>query len=548
MMSIVRTLAICAAAALTPSLSPAQSPPRPVVDAPAGSARGVQEAGVLVFKGLPYAQPPIGAARWKAPLPMARWQGVRDAAAFGPACVQPPPQPGGIYYERPTPTSEDCLRLNIWTPTGARGAPVLVWIHGGSLVSGAGGQAMYNGEQMARRGVVVVSINYRLGVLGYLAHPELSAESPVGVSGNYGLLDQIQALRWVKRNIKAFGGDPSNVTVAGESAGGLSVLYLLASPLARGLFDKAIAESSYMITTPELKQAAHGLPSAESSGVDLAKKLGAANIAALRAMDPLVLTQKAAAAGFGPFGNVDGHVLKRQIVEVLDRGEQAPVPVLAGFNAGEIRSLRVLAPQPPASAALYESEVRKRYGDMADAFLRLYPSTDLEQSILAATRDAMYGWTAERLVRKQAAIGQRAYLYLFDHGYPAADSQGLHAFHASELPYVFGTLDRLAPAWPKPPSTPGEQALSDAMLDYWTSFARTGDPVAKDQPAWPAWGKDQRYMRFESRPDPAEHLMPGMYALNEEVVCRRRASGTVPWNINVGLWAQPLPPPAPGCG
>lgn len=547
MTSIARALALCAAVLLAPALAPAAVPSRPVVDAPAGEARGVAEGDVLVFKGLPYAQPPVGPARWTAPRPMPRWQGVRDAAEFGPACVQPPSQPGSIYADRNAPTSEDCLLLNIWTPKGARHAPVFFWIHGGSLAGGAGSQDMYNGEQMARRGVVVVTINYRLGVLGYLAHPELSSESPEGVSGNYGLLDQIQALRWVRRNIEAFGGDPGNVTIAGESAGGLSVLYLLASPPARGLFAKAIAESAYMITTPELKRAAHGLPSAESAGLDLAGKLGAANIAALRAMEPLALTEKAARAGFQPFGNIDGHVLTQQVFETFEKGQQAPVPLLAGFNAGEIRSLRVLAPQPPASAAIYESEIRKRYGDLADAFLKLYPSSNLEESILAATRDAMYGWTAEEMIRKQAAIGQPAYLYLFDHGYPAADDHGLHAFHASELPYVFGTLDRLAPAWPHPPSTPEEQALSDAMLGYWTSFARTGVPVAPGEPAWPAYGRDERYMHFEARPVPSEHVMPGMYTLNEEVVCRRRASGNTPWNINVGLWAQPLPPPSPAC-
>jgi len=547
MMSIARTLALCAVAVLMPAQASASAPRRPVIDAPAGAARGVEQGDILAFKGLPYAEPPVGPARWTPPKPMPPWPGVRDAVDFGPACVQPPPQPGGIYSGPPMATSEDCLRLNIWRPKGARHAPVFVWIHGGSLVGGAGSEAMYDGARLARQGVIVVTINYRLGVLGYLAHPALSAESPEGISGNYGLLDQIEALRWVRRNIAAFGGDPSNVTVAGESAGGLSVLYLLASPPARGLFAKAIAESSYMITTPTLKQSAFGLPSAESSGVALAKKLGAPDIAALRAMDPQTLTEKAGAAGFQPFANIDGRVLTRQIVEVFDRGEQALVPLLAGFNSGEIRSLRVLAPRPPASAAVYESEIRQRYGDLAEDFLRLYLSADMEQSILAATRDAMYGWTAERMIRKQAAIGQLAYLYLFDHGYPAADSQGLHAFHASELPYVFGAFDRLQPPWPKPPSTPQEQALSDAMVGYWTSFARTGAPVAAGEPPWPAYGEARRYMHFGARPTPSDHLMPGMYALNEEVVCRRRASGTIAWNINVGLWSQPLPPQAPGC-
>jgi para-nitrobenzyl esterase len=435
MTPIVRSLLVCAALTLASTTSAsAQAAPQPVVDAPAGAVRGVRDSDVLVFKGLPYAAAPIGGARWTPPRPLPRWKGVRDAANFGPACVQPRPQPGGIYSGPSMQMSEDCLSLNIWTPRRARKAPVFFWIHGGALVSGSSREPLYDGAKLARRGVIVVSINYRLGVLGYLAHPALSAESPRGISGNYGLLDQIEALRWVQRNISAFGGDPSNVTVAGESAGGLSVLYLMTSPPARGLFAKAIAESAYMISTPALKVEAHGLPSAESSGVLLANKLGAPDIAALRAMDPLILTEKAGAAGFMPFGAVDGHVLPNQIVEVFDRGEQAKVPVLAGFNSGEIRSLRALAPQPPANSATYDEEIRQRYRELADRFLRLYPSTDMEQSILRTTRDAMYGWTAERMVRKQAAIGQPAYLYLFDHGYPAADTRGLHAFHASELP------------------------------------------------------------------------------------------------------------------
>ena len=302
-----------------------------------------------------------------------------------------------------------------------------------------------------------------------------------------------------------------------------------------------------MITTPELKQAAFGLPSAESAGSDLQKKLGAADIAAMRAMDPMALTVKAAGSGFQPFGNIDGRVLTQQVFEAFEKGQQNPVPLLAGFNQGEIRSLRVLAPQPPASAAVYESEIRKRYGDLADAYLKLYPGADLEQAILASTRDAMYGWTAEEMIKKQAAIGQPAYLYEFDHGYPAADEHALHAFHASELPYVFGNFDRLPPNWPKPPSTAEEAALSDAMLGYWTSFARTGVPVAEGQPAWPAYGAAGDYMHFEARPVPSDHLMPGMYTLNEQVVCRRHASGNTPWNINVGLWAQPVGPPSPAC-
>jgi para-nitrobenzyl esterase len=444
--------------------------------------------------------------------------------------------------------SEDCLSLNIWTPKGAHAAPVMVWIHGGALAGGSSREAIYDGVQLARRGVVVVSINYRLGVLGYLAHPALSAEQPTGVSGNYGLLDQIEALRWVQRNIAAFGGDPARVTVAGESAGGLSALYLMATPQARGLFSQAIAESSYMVSMPELKQRRLGQPSAEDVGVFLASRLHAPDLAALRAMGASEMTAAAGAAGYFPSGVVDGQVLPRQLVEVFDRGEQAPVPVLAGFNSGEIRSLRVLAPPAPPTPAAYEAIVRARYADLAETYLRIYPSSSPNESTIAATRDGLYGWTAERLVRSQTAQGHSAFFYVFDHGYPAADSLGLHGFHASELPFVFGTISQTPPAWPKPPASPQEARLSAAMVDYWASFVRTGRPTAQGQPDWPAYGAAHAVMDFADAPHPATHLQPGVFELHEEVVCRRRATGTQPWTWNVGLASPTVPPPQPGCG
>jgi para-nitrobenzyl esterase len=437
--------------------------------------------------------------------------------------------------------SEDCLTLNIWAPTDARNAPVFFWIHGGALTTGSSRDALYDGTKLAGQGIVVVSINFRLGVLGWLAHPELSKESPLGVSGNYALLDLIEGLRWVRHNIGAFGGDPSNVTIAGESSGGLSVMYLMASPPALGLFAKAIAESAYMITTPELKKAAFGLPSAEDSGVKLASALHAPDIAAMRAMDAGTLTTAAPAAGYAPWGTIDGHVMLRQLVDVFDKGEQAPVPLLAGFNSGEIRSLMILAPHPPANVAAYEANIRDRYGDLADEFLRLYPSANMQESILATTRDALYGWTAQRLVRKQTALGQPSFLYFFDHGYPAADAAGLHGFHASELPYVFGTSDATPPHWPKIPATPLETRLSDAMIGYWSSFARTGRPQAANEPDWPSFSPSGSYMAFGETPQPSDHLLPGMYEFNEETVCRRRASGDIAWNWNVGLYSPKLP-------
>jgi para-nitrobenzyl esterase len=515
----------------------------PIIKAPAGQVQGRTEGTLNIFKGIPYALPPVGALRWRPPSPMPRWAGARQATEFGSACFQPAPQLSNIYAGNSMPMSEDCLTLNIWAPAGAHKAPVFFWIHGGALTVGSSRDPLYDGTRLAQQGVVVVTINFRLGVLGWLAHPELSKESPLGISGNYALLDEIEALRWVQRNINAFGGDASNVTIAGESSGALNVMYLLASPPARGLFAKAIAESAYMISTPELKTRSFGSPSAEESGLKLAAALHAPNIAAMRAIDARTLALSAPAAGYAPWGTIDGHYLPHQLVDVFDKGEQAPVPLLAGFNSGEIRSLRILAPPPPASAAEYERIIRERYRDLADDFLKLYPSTNLEESILATTRDALYGWTAERLVSKQTAMGQPAFLYLFDHGYPSEEAAGLHAFHASELPFVFGTLDGTPPHWPKVPPTPEEKAFSDVMIGYWTSFARTGQPIAKDVPDWPAFGSTKAYMEFTAAPHPASNLMPGMYTLNEQVVCRKKASGDIPWNWNVGIASPVLPGP-----
>src|SRR3984957_3345731 len=219
----------------------------PQVDAPAGKLQGLNEEGLNVFKGIAYAQPPVGQLRWHAPVPLPRWEGVKSATEFGASCVQPIAPTPNLYTDDVKPMSEDCLSLNIWAPKNAKNAPVFFWIYGGALVGGSSREALYDGAKLAARGVVVVSINYRLGGLGWLAHPQLSAESPLGVSGNYGLLDQVEALRWVRRNVGSFGGDPSNVTIAGESAGALSVMYLMAAPAARGLFSKGIAESGYMI-------------------------------------------------------------------------------------------------------------------------------------------------------------------------------------------------------------------------------------------------------------------------------------------------------------
>lgn len=545
------TLLTLAGAAVLSLAAPASATTgaAPVVEAPVGMLRGEALDGLHVFRGIPYAQAPTGQLRWRPPVATQPWSGVRDATRFGPACHQPPSRPESVYAPAETfAMSEDCLSLNVWAPAAAAKAPVFVWIHGGALSGGASSETAYDGAQLAAQGgVVAVSINYRLGALGYLAHPQLSGESDDRVSGNYGLLDQIEALRWVRDNIAAFGGDPDNVTIAGESAGALSVMYLMAAPPAHGLFHKAIAQSAYMITTPALRDTVHGTPSAEDAGVALSRAIDARGLPRLRAMDAQTLTVQAALSGFMPLGNVDGKVLPLQPVAAFERGEQARVPVLAGFNEGEIRSLRFLLPPAPADAATYEAEIRSRYGDLADAMLQRYRASNLDEAMLATTRDAMYGWTSERMVRSQTALGQPSFLYYFNHGYPDANAKGLHAFHAGEIPYALGTLDRTSPNWPRIPDTDVEKRLSAAMLGYWTSFARDGVPTAADAPEWRAYADTRAYMAFDGEPKPGEHLMPGMFELVEEVVCRRRAQGDLPWHWNVGIVAPPLPAGVAGC-
>ncbi|MET0815709.1 MAG: carboxylesterase family protein [Pseudoxanthomonas sp.] len=511
-----------------------------VVATSAGKLDGKVEGSLLVFKGIPYAAPPVEDLRWKQPAPVAAWSSVKDARNFGAACVQPSAGESNIYARDIGATSEDCLTLNVWAPAKGKKTPVFVWIHGGSLRTGSGSGAMYDGAKMAAQGLAVVSINYRLGVLGYLAHPELSYESSQGISGNYGLYDQIAALQWVKDNIAAFGGDADNVTIAGESAGALSVMYLMAAKPARGLFHKAIVQSGYMISTPALKDSPHGEFAQEQVGIYLADKLGARNLAGLRAMSGQAATDGAAKLGYFPTGVVDGVTFDKQLVETFERGEQAPVPVLVGFNEGEIRSLTLLVP-PATKPEEYEAAIRRNYFDLADEHLRLYPAGNVQESLYANTRDALYGWTTERIARTQTAIGQPAYAYCFDHGYPAADNAGLHAFHASEIPYVFGTFDRTPPLWPKNPDTPQENAYSKAMMGYWASFARDGKPYAEGQPAWPAYGEERAYLHFaDDAPRPEKALLPGMYELHEEAVRRRRVAGNLPWNWNTGPVSPPL--------
>ncbi len=363
-----------------------------------GALQGVSEAGVSVYKGIPYARPPVGPLRWRAPIPAEGWTGVRDAKAFGSACLQPPQAPNGLYSGGMAPMSEDCLTLNVWAPAGAKTLPVMVWIHGGALLGGSSSEPLYDGAKLARQGIVFVSINYRLGLLGYFAHPALSAESPQKLSGNYGLLDQIESLRWVRDNIEAFGGDPEQVTIAGESAGGLSAIALMTSPQAKGLFKRAIVQSGYMPAYRALHEPTLGLPSAEAGGEALGKAAGATTADRLRATNLVTLFTAGLATGWQPEPVIDGVTLPRQLVETFARGEQAKADVLAGFNEGEIRSLPFLMPPAPATSAAYVADVRKRFGVKADAYLAVYPGADPKADVMASIRDGLYGFAAQHLV------------------------------------------------------------------------------------------------------------------------------------------------------
>lgn len=510
---------------------------------PAGPAKGQVENELAVYRGIPYALPPAGERRWRPPVTVPDRTEIFDATAFGPACPQPLRRKGSVYECEIPDKDEDCLNLNIWAPEDAKGLPVFVWIHGGNLLRGAGSEALTDGAALARRGQIVVTINYRLNVLGYLAHPELSAESDDSVSGNYGLLDQIAALEWVQRNIAAVGGDPANVTVAGESAGALSVYYLLCAPAAKGLFARAIAQSGHICSAQHLKENRYGMGTGEDAGERLLAALGANSIDELRGWDAQDLSLAADKAGFAAQGVVDGVVLPDQPLTLFRTGQTAQVPSLAGFNAREIPTLEFLAPPVPENAATYETMIRERYGDLSERFLALYPSDDLRRSGENAAGDALFGWTVLSAAKAQIANGLPVFVYYFDHGYPEADDRGLHAFHASELPYVFDTMRQSPPAWPKAPDTPEEAETTRIIADYWTSFTRDGAPAAENAPDWPDYSDNDAILHFAQTPSVRRDLFQDMYALIDQDFERRRAAGNIPWNWLVGV-ATPLPAPA----
>lgn len=442
-----------------------------------GPVTGVSENGVESFKGIPFAAPPVGTLRWRAPQPAAAWSGVRAADKFGPACFQQE-RPGGTV--RRADMSEDCLSINIWRPAGAtKPLPVMVWIYGGGLTSGWSGGPVYDGTQFAKGGVVLVSMNYRIGRLGFFAHPALTKENADGGRlGNYGLMDQIAALEWVKRNIAAFGGDANNVTIFGESAGGLSVDGLMISPPARGLFHKAISQSGYgrghfvRISEPTPS----GKPSAETEGVAFAKQLGLENadLAALRALPADKITDS-----FNPGGAIsfylDGKTIADDMWAVFRAGKEAPVPFMLGSNGLEFANSSV------SGRAVRDFLTQEE----EDSLTPHYGTGQARADNLSS--DLLFTQQARALARMHIKNGHPAYLYLFD-VVPAADAATVKgAPHAAELRYVFDTLG----AGSRPLTGAGEQKIAKTMNAQWRAFAATGHPNSAGLPNWPAYDGTQ---------------------------------------------------------
>jgi para-nitrobenzyl esterase len=432
-------------------------------------------SSITVYKGIPFAAPPLGNLRWKAPRPVEPWGDVKLMDSFGKNCIQPGKQNAG---------SEDCLYLNVWTPAHNRQVklPVMVWIHGGGFTGGSG--RLSKGEALAERGVVLVSINYRLGPLGFYAHPLLSQESAQGVSGNYGILDQISALKWVQRNIAAFGGDPGNVTIFGESAGGAAVYILCASPLTKGLFHKAIAESPWVTdgSISPLRRPAYTRESVEATGTRIAQLLledeATAPLAALRAIDATELVQKTR-QGYRLPAALDGYVLLDNPANVFARGEQHSIPFIAGTNTDE--GTMFSGYFRPKTVAEFEAMLKEQYQDGADLVIEAYAvktTEEIRPAVNQHINDAWFAQPTRWMVRHMSKVNPNSYLYHFAHtsmNWPAGGSS-----HAAELAFVFGSLQA-------DKQTPPYKYLSNAMMSYWTQFAKTGNPNADGLPNWPPY-------------------------------------------------------------
>ena len=448
---------------------------------------------VRVFKGIPFAAPPVGDLRWRPPQPAKPWNGVRAADRFSANCMQRaagggafPPYGGD---RSATEMTEDCLYLNIYTAavSATDSRPVMVWIHGGAFTSGAG--AIYQGEDLARKGVVVVTINYRLGVMGFLAHPELTKESETHSSGNYAFLDQIAALKWVQTNIAAFGGDPARVTIFGESAGSWSVNNLVATPLARGLFHRAIGESGGQFSITRT------LGEAEQIGSRFAEAAGASSLAALRALpaDAVMRTE------FQTSATVDGWVFPQDVRTIFRTGKQNDVPVIIGSNSHE----GSIFTRESTTAETFREQARRQFGADFQAYLKLYPFTNDREARAARSasmRDQTFGWQMRTWARLQTQTGtSKVYMYYFTHVPPLPNKEWLGAQHGAEIPYAFNWPNgRHSPrvAW-----TEADKRLAERVSSYWVNFAATGDPNGKNLPKWSAYQpKDDQLLEISITP------------------------------------------------
>lgn len=475
MLMVQRMLLVMVMAMFASGISLAQQPEPVKVEG--GMVQGTSEDGLTVYKGIPFAAPPVGDLRWRAPRPVAQWEGVRQAAKFGPSPIQGARNAPGM--------SEDCLYLNVWTPAKSASdrIPVLVWIYGGGFSAGSTSDPNCSGEKLARKGVVLVSIAYRVGQLGFLAHPELSAESPNHVSGNYGLQDMIAGLQWVRKNIAAFGGDPEKVTIFGESAGGIAVSMLCASPLSKGLIHGAISQSGGSFGPPRpttfpgenLKR----LADAERAGEAYSKSAAVSSIAELRKIAPDKLP---AGRGLGTaWPIIDGYVIPDDQYKLYEAGKFNDTPILVGYNSDEGRSF-----SPPRTSEDYIAGLRTRYGSFAESLLKAYPagSGTPPKTARDLARDAAFGWQTWIWARLQAKTGKsKVFYYYFDQHpeYPEGSPQaGYGSPHGQDVAYVFQHLN---PAR----STPSDLAISEAMATYWTNFAKHGDPNGTGVPEWPAF-------------------------------------------------------------
>lgn len=447
-----------------------------------GMIEGVTaENGIISFKGIPFAAPPVGGLRWKAPQPVKPWSGVKECNAFGPSPMQGAPVPFAMWSEEylipKKPISEDCLYLNVWTgaKTAEEKRPVVVWIYGGGFTSGGSGAPIYDGEAMAKKGIVFVSINYRVGIFGFFVHPDLTRESPNHASGNYGLMDQIVALQWVQKNIASFGGDPNNVTIAGQSAGSMSVNCLVASPLARGLFKKAIAESGANFLGGGF--ALNTLAAREEEGVRTAQKLHASSLADLRNIPADTLLT---AGGMrGPV--IDGYVLPESIADIFAQGKENKVTLLTGWNEDE-----GLVFGPKQTAAAFHADAAKNYGADSSRLLQYYPAnTDEEAAVsqMKLARDLIFGaqnYTWANVTSKQ---GSKVYVYRFTRRLPYANEQtNFGAFHTGEVPYAYDNLRFVNRPWEAV-----DNKLASTMSAYWANFIQSGDPNGEGLPQWPRY-------------------------------------------------------------